>query len=150
MAVVLLVTGAVYETAVALELIAIGALGGEGPVGEGFVATTAFSGFLLGIGASVATALRSAVRPAIALTLLAPAGAAFMTALFYSFDPYYAPTLRRASEGGVISPAWVFVLVGASLVTAVLAAIRPRLGSVATFLVLLLCAVTTFAERLGH
>jgi hypothetical protein len=71
-------------------------------------------------------------------------------ARFYTFDPYYAPALRRMSDDGLIPDAWVYTLVGLALTAAILTRTRPRLGMSATVLVLLLSALTALAEGLGH
>lgn len=105
---------------------------------------------LLGIGASVANAARPYARRLPALMLVAPAAAAFVVARFYAFDPYYAPSLRRASDGGLVPTAEIVVVVAVSLVAGCLVATRPRLGSAATCCALLLCAFTALALRLGH
>jgi hypothetical protein len=82
--------------------------------------------------------------------LLAPAGAAFVVARFYTYDPYYAPTLRRMSEDGFVAGWWVFALVSMSLLAGVLATARTRLGMTACLVVLVLSALTAIAEGGGH
>jgi hypothetical protein len=83
-------------------------------------------------------------------SLLAPAAAAFVLARFYTYDPYYAPTLRRMSDDGLVADAWVYVLVGLALLAAVLVRLRPRAGLGATSLVMVLSAFTALAEGAGH
>ncbi|MBA2740778.1 MAG: hypothetical protein H0U46_02065 [Actinobacteria bacterium] len=146
----LMAVGAVYETCVALEIIPLGAVPGAAPPGEAAVAIAAVAGLLLGSGASGANAARHDTRSFWALKLLGPVAAAYVVARFYAFDPYYAPSLRRASEGGLVSTPWIALIVALSLGAAALAAVRPRLGSTCTFVVLLLCFFTALVVRLGH
>ena len=97
----------------------------------------------------------------LAAATLPLAAAAFVAARFYTYDVYYLPTLRRMSDGGVVSAGWVYGIVVAAIVVGVIwtvvatvaepaasAARRPaRALSVA---VLIICAVTAFAEGTGH
>lgn len=150
LALVLLAVGAVYEACVALEIISLGAVPGAGPTGEAAVTIAAVAGLLLAGGASVVNAARHETRSFWAFQLVGPAAAAFVVARFYAFDPYYAPGLRRASEGGLVSTPWIVFIVGVSLAVAALAGVRPRTGSAATFVVLVLCFFTALVVRLGH
>jgi hypothetical protein len=149
-AVVVLAAAAAYETAVALELLSVGPLPGEGPAGEWFVEVAAFAASLVGIGTSVASIRRPHAQRSTPSLLLAPAAAAYVIARLYAFDPYYAPTLRRASEDGIIPEWWVFLLAGASLVAAILVRTRPRQGSILTCVVLVACTFTAAVEHAGH
>ncbi len=149
-AVLLLTMAAAYETVVALKLLSIGTLPGEGSTGASLVEGSAFVASLAGIGTSVANARARHVRPGISSMLLAPAAAAYVVARLYTFDSYYAPTLRRASDGGLIPVWWVILLAGASLVAAILVRARPRTGSVPTCVVLGGCTATAALEHAGH
>jgi hypothetical protein len=140
--------GTLFEASVALGWRSIGALPGEGPGGEDLVLRTALLAMLAG--APVAWALSLAERTATFASLLAPAAAAFMVARFYSFDPYYAPTLRRMSDGGILSPVWVFAIAALALLSGLFAFVRPREGFALTVPVLLLCAFTAFIAAAGH
>ena len=51
--------------------------------------------------------LRARVLPT---GLYAPAAALFVTARFYTGDPYYGSTFRSYSDGGFVPPAWVLGL----------------------------------------
>ncbi len=48
-------------------------------------------------------------------SLFAPAAAFFVTARFYTGDPYYGSTFRRYADGGIFPPVWIFVLLGLAL-----------------------------------
>jgi hypothetical protein len=136
--------GIVYEAAIALEWISIGTAPGEGAAHQGLVLSTTELAILTGIAVTIATNGRNRLIP-----LLAPAAAAFMVARFYTFDPYYAPTLRRASDQGGFSPIWVWTLAALAMSSATLSLARPRLG----FLnapVMLLCAFTAWVVYFGH
>lgn len=141
---VLIVGGAAYEAAVALGWISIGQLPGEGAPGEGEILAVAVVAVLAGIAFSL-----FASRDNRLVAGLAPAAAILMAARFYTFDSYYAPALRRASEGGVVAAGWVYVLVALAVLAGVLALFRPRLAFVGVP-VMFLCALTTLFADTGH
>ena len=82
--------------------------------------------------------------------LLAPAAAAFLVARFYTFDPYYLPTLRRASDGGLVAPEVVYLLAGLALVAGLLVRLRPRVGLWLTSVVMIGCALFAWVAYGGH
>lgn len=51
-----------------------------------------------------------------AAALIAPAAALFVTARFYTGDPYYKPDFQSYAEGN--SPVWAFVLLGLAFLAA--------------------------------
>ena len=83
-----------------------------------------------------------------AFALLAPAGAAYLIARWYSFDPYYLPSLRRYADGGIHGP-WIVVVTLAGVGAGMLTLARPRPGCVVSLVVLLVEALTVFALPLG-
>ncbi|MEO8289645.1 MAG: hypothetical protein ABI649_01455 [Gaiellaceae bacterium] len=133
-----------YEALVALRVIDLGSLPGEGPPGEGIVLSLALLAMLAGV------VLAGFGRPASFIELLAPAAAAFLVARFLTFDPYYAPALRRMSDGGLVSPLLVVALVILALTVAVLTRTWPRAGLLLTVPVILACALTALAVAVGH
>lgn len=141
---VLIAGGAVYEAGVALAWISIGRLPGEGAPGEGAIVAVAVVALLAGM---VFSLFASSGQRLVAG--LAPAGAMLMVARFYSFGSYYAPSLRRASEGGVVGAGWVYILVALAVLAGVITLLRPRLAFVGAP-VMFLCAVTTFFADTGH
>ncbi len=147
---VVLIAAAAYQAAVALGWLSIGPLPGQAPAGYGLVLGAAL--LALVVGAGLCAVYASWPRPpADALAgLIGPAAAAFVVARFYSFDPYYAPTLRRMSDDGLVPESWVYAVIALALLTAVLAGLRPRVALTLTTLVLLLSAVTALAAGLGH
>ena len=88
--------------------------------------------------------------PGAATALFGPAAVAFVATRFYSYDPYYAPNLRRMSDGGAISPTWIFLLIAIAPVAALLTRVRPRVGHGITAVLLVLCFVTAWLEDTGH
>ena len=98
-----------YEVALALRWVSIGALPGEGAPWSGPVEATAASAIVLGIGVAAAC-LRRPRNDWVWLAAVSVPAAAFVIARLYTYDPYYAPTLRRMSDDGLISPGWVFLL----------------------------------------
>ena len=146
----LLTAAAAYETAVALSWLDIGPQSGQVPPGNDLVLGGAVLALVAGATLCAVYAVRRRPPVDASASLLAPAGAAFVVARFYTFDPYYAPALRRMSDDGLIPDAWVYTLVGLALIAAVLTRTRPRLGLSATALVLALSALTALAAGLGH
>ena len=114
-----------YQIAYAAGLLEIGALPGQGPPGYGWVLLAALLAMLLGAIFSFSYVL-GPWRVGVLAAALAPAAGAFVTARYYTFDPYFAPSLRCFSEGGTVSPEWVFGL----LIAAVLAGLCTRWQSV--------------------
>ena len=139
-----------YQAAVALGWLAVGPDPGQAPAGNDLVLGAAVLALVAGAGLCLVHAWAPLSRVNASGSLLAPAGAAFALARFYTYDPYYAPTLRRMSDDGLVADSWVYLLVGLALLAAVLVRIRPRAGLGATALVLLLSAFTALAEGAGH
>ncbi len=141
---------ACYELAVALGLISLDPSSGEGPAGDGLVLAAALLALVVGCALTATLAARSPALSGGPAMLLAPAAAAFLSARFYSYDPYYAPTLRRMSEGGLVPSGWVFFLVGVALLASVLVRLEPRAGMALTASVLPVCALTALLASAGH
>ena len=112
------------------------------------VATVAFFTMLV----ACLGALLNAVNPlpTWAVALFAPAAAAFVTARFYTYDPYYYPTLRRFSDDGGVGTTWVLGLLVAALVACFLTRLLPRFGSIATAVVLFVLVPTSLLTAAGH
>jgi hypothetical protein len=147
---VLLAIATGYEAAVALGWLDVGPEPGQAPPGYGLVYGAALLVLVAGAGLSVVYAALPRPPSDALWPLLAPAAAAFVVARFYTFDPYYAPALRRLSDDGLVADAWVYTLAGLALLAAILTRIRPRLGLSGTALVLLSSALTAIAVGLGH
>ena len=143
----LLVLATGYEALVAFGVIELGSLPGEGPPGELRIALLAVLTMLVAAGLAFFAALGARIP---LLALLPPVSAAFLVARFYTFDPYYLPTLRRYSEDGTLPPELVFVVVALALVAAVLTFVQRRAGAALSVLAILACAF--FAQVLvgGH
>jgi hypothetical protein len=102
------------------------------------------TGVYLGLASAVVAAGAVIVAPWWT-RLLPVAAAAFLVARFESYDAYYAPALRRMSDGGLVSPWWV----GFLCVAAVAVALLPRARAVAPA-VLLVIACTALIANAGH
>ena len=148
--VVVLVLATVYEASLALGVFSIGKLPGEGAPGAGLAAAVGSLAMLAGL----VVAASSVKRPeAIARTvrlLLALAAAGFVVSAYFTPDPYFAPNLRRYSEGGAVPAYWMLLLSGAAVAVAVLSSIRPNEGMLTTAVVLLACMITLFFMGTGH
>ena len=142
--VAVLAAAACYEAAVALGLVDVGPLPGQGPPREAAVLLPALGALL--VGAVVVTLAHD--RPL--AWLLAPAAAALVVARFFSFDPYYAPTLRRMSDGGAVSPAWVAFVAVAALAAGIALRTGRRAGAFVSSAVLVLSFATVVFEGAGH
>lgn len=133
-----------YEALIALELIGLGTEPGAGAPWEAVVLPTALVAMLI----AVVLVLGD---PQTRLAPLVPVGpAAFMVARFYTFDPYYLPTLRRMSDDGLVSPVLVYLALVFSLGAAALIRLRPRAGSLVGALTVLACAFLTVVMPGGH
>jgi hypothetical protein len=133
----------------AAGVLEIGNEPGEGTAGETVVSLAAAIGFLIAVAASLAAARGRGPRGRV-FVALPLATAAYMVARFYAYDPYYAPSLRRASEDGLVSQWWVFGLALAACAGAVVVRLAPRLGVALTVFVIASCGLTALVERGGH
>ena len=88
--------------------------------------------------------------PVPAAALLAPAAAFFVTARFYTGDPYYLPTFRRYADGGIFPPTWIYVLLGLALAVGATTYLWRRTAAVESSVVLLLLAFTALFMGTGH
>jgi hypothetical protein len=142
-----LVFATVYEALVAFGVIELGSLPGEGPPGELTIALIAVLTMLVAAGLALVAALGARVP---FVYLLAPAAAAFLVARFYTFDPYYLPTLRRFSDDGMLSPELVYAVVALAVGVALLMLVHRRAGAALSVPVILVSAL--FAQVLvgGH
>jgi len=144
-----LLAAASYEAALAFGWLGIGQQPGEGHPLEGRVLAIALVADLAGAALAAASALRRTTS-ASAVSMIPVGAAAFMAARFYTFDPYYAPGLRRMSDGGFWPPSWVLTLVACSLLAGALTLARPRVGSGVGAMVVLVSAFTAFLMGVGH
>jgi hypothetical protein len=145
-----LATAACYEVLAAAGLLEIGNEPGEGTAGEIVVSVAAATGFLIAVATLALTAARGRAPRDRAFVVLPLAAAAYMVARFYTYDPYYAPSFRRASEDGLVSQWWVFGLAVAACAAAVAVRLARRLGVALTVFVIATCGLTALVERGGH
>ena len=146
LAALLVFAGAAHQAAVALGWPAIGNQPGEWAPGEGYLVPPALLVLaLLGFALPAAGALAWEVP---ATPVLALAAACMVVARFFTYDAYYAPTLRRMSDGGAVAGTWIVVVVACALGSALLALRWSRTGLVATGLVCWLGFGTTVAAGL--
>jgi hypothetical protein len=148
--VAVLLGAAGYNAAVALEWISMGSEPGAGATGDDVAWTAGMFALLIGMGYFALQLLRREVRVRSVAPLIPLAAVAFVTARFYSFDPYYLPTLRRFSEGGSVAAAWVYGLVACAVIVAPAVRFWPRTGSLVASGLLLVSAATVFASGVGH
>jgi hypothetical protein len=132
----ILVAAAAYELALALGAGSLGPEPGDGVPRSLVVRLVAVAAMFAGAGLMAAN-LR---WPAAAL--LGPAAALFVVPLYFTFDPYYAPTERRFSEGGLLPPSWIVTVAVAGLAAGALTALFPRAGAWVTIPALLALAFT--------
>jgi hypothetical protein len=84
------------------------------------------------LGAALAFVAGAMRRQPVAVAAYAPAAAAFLVTRFYSYDPYYAPSLRRHSEVGNVAPVWVWLSAAAAVAVGALTVAVRRAGALAT------------------
>jgi hypothetical protein len=140
-----LVATAAYELALALGAGTQGSEPGEGVAGSGVVELVA----VLSMVAAAVLAPFAAVRPWPA-ALFAPAAAAFLAAFFFTYDPYFAPDLRRHSDDGAVAGRWIAVVAVIALGNGVLTWLQPWIGRFTTSGILLLVLLTTVFAGDGH
>lgn len=148
--VVLLVLAALYEALVALRVIPMGKMPGEGPFGGGVVLLVASLALLTGVAISLSGISSQDAGWKTVAPLVAPAAAAFVVARFFAFDDYYLPGLRRMSDGGWVPWQWIAVLTAFALLAAVVTKILPPPGIALTSFVLFTSALTSLAVGMGH
>jgi hypothetical protein len=138
-----LLAGAAFELALALGASRVGPEPGDDAAGQPIVAPIMALAFLVGFVAATRGRHRAAA-------LLAPAAGLLVTASFYTFDPYYAPTERRYSDGGFLSAPWIFAVLALSLAVGLFTWRRPRAGGPLTSAMLVVCGLTGLAAGTGH
>jgi hypothetical protein len=144
----LIVGATVYELLVALRVIELGSLPGEGPPAATFVGW--FTAAALLIAALLSAALARARRAPTVAAFLAPAAGAFLVAYFHTFDPYYLPTLIRYSQRDFVPPVLVYTLAAAAVVVGLMTFLRPRPGLVLSAPTILACGLAAWWSGLGH
>jgi hypothetical protein len=142
------IAGATYEAAVALKWISLGDVPGEEAPYFGLFYTAALIALL--VGAVVSWILAWRYESNVFVALLGIAAAALVVTSFYSFDPYYLPTMRRYSDGGTFSPTWVYAVAGFGLLSTWLCLTSPRIGFAVNAPALILCAFTVTFLGVGH
>lgn len=136
-----------YEALVASGVIELGSQPGDGPPGEQTIALTAVLTMLVAAGLALFAALGGRVP---FLALLAPTAATFLVARYYTFDPYYLPTLRRFSDDGILPPAPVYGLLALAVGAALLTRANRRVGAALSVPVILACALFSQVVVGGH
>jgi hypothetical protein len=146
----LLLAAAAYELSLVLDL--WGSYDGSPRDGfvdaEETVASVAYLTMLVGSVVAFVHAMRP--RAPWAVALFAPAAAAFMTAKFYTYDPYFLPSLRRYSDDGAATAEWILGMLAASLVVGAAVRLLPRTGSIATTFILPWLLIVSLLASAGH
>jgi len=143
--VTVLLGAAAYELALALGAGTIGPQPGDDVPGAGWARGAA----LLSMLAGAVLASRVARRSPSAACLLAPSAGAFLVAYSFTYDPYYAPSLRRYLDGSV-PLGWVLAFAAIAVATGIATRLRPREGAALTSAVLVLLGVVTLFAGDGH
>ncbi len=146
-----ILAGAAYEAAIATGIIGLGSAPGEGARGGGLLTFAIFA--LLGAGVLfVAAAIARPLRDGLAASfVIAIDVAAFVLALarWLSYDSYYAPTLRRLSDGW-ISGEVLLLLAGIVAAAVIVTVLRLRAGLLVSTVAVLACALLTVIAGAGH
>jgi hypothetical protein len=141
-----LLAGAAFELVLALGAGSVGGQPVDSSTGQSIVGPIVFFVWLVGLVVAVIGIWRSNR----AVALLAPAMGLFVTAVDYTFDPYYAPTERRFADGGAVPVGWIFTLLVISLAVGAFTRRWPRPGSGLTAFTLFVWFVTLIAAGDGH
>jgi hypothetical protein len=139
----------VYQVLVAVNVVHFGGLPGEGPPAGELVGFLAGGAFAASVVLASVLARRRNEGPSLAAAL-ASAAALFMVAHFYTYDPYYLPTLIRQSEKEFVPPLVVYVLAALSVGVGLVTLRKRAAGLVLTVPAVLLCGLTAWFSRLGH
>lgn len=146
---VVLVAATISEGLVALGVVGLSPSTGDWDVRDILLVAAFFALFFGGplFVAAAFTRFADGLRPG---PFVALATGAVVVARFLSYDPYYAPYLRRMSDGGILPGWWIVVVAGAALGAAVLSRRDPRMGLVLTGIVMFLAGPTIFVAGVGH
>lgn len=149
-----LAVGAAYQAALALQAIEPRRVPGDTPSRHGGVLLAALLAMLV-VGATLPFAAISSdiarrIGSSRLLLLVTVAAVAFVLARYLTFDPYYLPTLRRLSDGGMLPTWWIAAVVLLGIGTAWLARRAPRAGLMTTSGVVVFAAFTALVMSGGH
>jgi hypothetical protein len=131
---------AVYEAAVALKWIPVGAVPGEGARFEGVFLAAGALAMLAGIVTSLF--LARANRRWTPGVFLGGVAAALVAAHAYTFNTYDLPSLVRYTESGMPPATWIGWIVAAGLLSSLFSFMFPPIGFVMTSAVLPVCLFT--------
>jgi hypothetical protein len=133
-----------YEVVDAANVLKPGSQSGYGPAGSTEFEIAAFVALIAGSIALGVAGSRTRLAPLVPL-----AAVAFVVARFYSFDPYYAPALRRMSDGGLVAPGLIYLLIVAAVIVAALMRKWPSAAPLGAAL-LVFSALLALVENAGH
>jgi hypothetical protein len=139
-----LATCTAYEVVDAANLLKPGSQSGYGPAGSTEFAIAALVAFVVGTIALGVAGSRTRLAPLVPLFAVA-----FVVARFYTFDPYYAPYLKRMSDGGLVAPGLIYILIVAAVVVAALMVKWPAAAPAGAAL-LVISALLALVEGAGH
>jgi hypothetical protein len=148
-----LALGALYEAAIALGILDIGPQPGDDPAGYAPIIASVMvalvvAGVLLFVGGAV-TPL-GADWPTILVQLLDIAAVGFVIVRWYSYDAYYAPSLRRMSDGGLIPGIWIVGLAAIAAAAVLTAPRNSRAGLLLSGAATWISAFTALLAAGGH
>jgi hypothetical protein len=138
-----------YEVLVAVNVIQLGDLPGEGPPGSRLVGLVAAAA----VAASAVLALilvrrgNDGTRLAAAVS---PAAAAFMVAHFYTYDAYSLPTLIRHSERDFVPTPVALTIAALAVGVGLVTLLKRSIGLFLTVPAVLVCGLTAWFSGLGH
>jgi hypothetical protein len=147
--VVVLACATGHQVAFALGVLEVGALPGEGPPGYGVALLSGTLSLTVGAALAAGYALSSR-QPGTPAAFLAPLAAGFVTARFYTFDPYCAPSHCRFSDGGIVPEAWIVVLIALAALGGILTLRLSSSGMGLTSVVMLLSMLLAMFVGIGH
>jgi len=140
-----LLVAAGYELALALGAGSVGPEPGDGVAGSGVIDFVA----LLAMVAAFGLAFAFSTYPWRGAALLAPSAAAYLVAFYFTYDPYFAPELRRYSEGNVAG-GWIALVAAIAVGAGALTLLRPRGGAAVSGIAVLIVLVATVLAGDGH
>jgi hypothetical protein len=141
---------AVSEGAVALGVVGLSASDGTWSLRDVVLATAVLALFF---GGPVVAALASTPVAGAVARLVPPAAlatAAAVVARYYAYDPYYAPYLRRMSDGGALPTWWIAVVAAIAIFAAARARNHPQSSLVLAGVAMFLAGPTLLVAGAGH
>jgi hypothetical protein len=149
LALILVLLAAVQQTFVAVGVLKVGRTSGTDAPLTGLLSIAILALLVVGVALVAAAGRVAPLDGALTIVLLIPAAGLLAVVHFYSYDPYYLPTLRRFADyrsGGE----WIAIVTGASVLFALAGRFGARAGVRVVGAGAWIAAVAIALEGFGH